>query len=689
MGWGSIQSNTPSAALAPSSSAGQGPQPTALSGHEAKAAPPDGFRQAIARGFERLGRRLSCAVSALPGCGRRDEARVAERTTRTQLLALIDHLESGDFTAGSVGNELARLAHEKRNWMQKDPAHAEQRFGEMVRKVVDQRWPGKKVLQLEKVVGLIVSEALAHLPEADLREQLVGLVKGRADDYRGVEALRAQHRNEIDKLGFDKAKKIADGIFWKGPLLCAALKAFDRATQDCGYQHGASEADLQAARDALEEAGNTLLEALDATHPKRAGPALTARHVAGSNWRALFVRPKNQAQANLYSQLTDGYALGTRPKMAAVRQKSTQAKALLTQVRQDAQQRQRGVPRSSEGQYFRELRKGRRYLERVSAMGASDDDPNMHDLKTALQRLPTSTVGAGNRSAGQTPDYTQALETLHEALAAADRKVAGLVTNTVEQITQLEKEPRTPGRAEKAQQLIKDTNDAVLMKLPMQDQLSLLKLLRADRTQQPPRSDVASQPFLVAQAKLYSAMKLDAKFLAHEKSVRGHAMIELQKDKKMLQDARDLWHTYTPNQRRQVMMKVAAAHSRALGCEPPLDIVFSADPARNGYAWKHRERVVEVGTSTRHHMDFEDMMEGVFHENSHNWQDQLLAGFRKQDPETAKRNPLYPQALMFASNMSFYSGGEDYLAYRQQPVEAHAFRAGRKFGADLMRMLAS
>jgi hypothetical protein len=604
------------------------------------------------------------------------------------LVKLLDRLDSADLDAAKLGIEFGRLAHEKRQWTQADPANADRKFGEMVRTLANQRWPGRNILHIEKAVGLTVTPAYGHLPEAHLREQLAALVTAHADAYRAVEGLKAGHKNEIRKLGFDTARQVADGIFWKGPRLAAALKVFDKAEQGCEYKTGATKADLEAARSALEEAGNQLLDALETTHPKQARQALAARYFATGNWRAIFARPRNQAQAKLYSQFISGYSLSASPSTAAVVQKSEQAKALLTQVAQDEPRRLRGAQRTPETQYFRELRKQHRYVERVDVLAAPAEDANTKAFRAALDRLPSSVKGAGKSADGDAPDYAKALETLHEALAAADRKVAPLVENTIEQIKQLEKAGNVAERAEKAQQLVANTNDAVLMKLPVREQLALLKLLRGDLTRQPP-SEARWKPFLAAQSKLYVAMQLDPQFLRHEKQVRHDVINELRKDKKMLQDAQALWHAYTPAQRRQVILKVAQAHSTALGCDPPRDVRFSADPEVKGYQWRPHERVIVVGTTNRRFTDFEDMMDGVFHENSHNWQDQLVKDFRQQDPATRERNPLHAQALIFAANQPFYNDGTDYYAYRLQPVEAHAYRTGMKLGAELMRMLSS
>ncbi len=94
--------------------------------------------------------------------------------------------------------------------------------------------------------------------------------------------------------------------------------------------------------------------------------------------------------------------------------------------------------------------------------------------------------------------------------------------------------------------------------------------------------------------------------------------------------------------------------------------------------------------------DFEIALDTAFHENSHNWQDQLSLAVLAGEWQHRKQDPLYEQACLFAINQSFYdcsaapnkAGGPEYQpAYREQPLEAHAYRAGAKLSAAVMRML--
>jgi ribosomal protein L29 len=686
MGWEAVQPGTPSAVVGQPSRPEPSPQQTALAGHDVKTASPGGCRQAITQAFAQFGRKLSSLVSASPsGHSRLPDTASVERSTRKQLVSLLKRVDSCDWEDSKLGAELDKLEDLKKQWLQSPPGQTEQQFDEMVRDVLVQHFPGKKIRHLEKTVDVMAGPDFAHLPHTPLRQRLAALVQSKVRDYRSVEALKAHHKNEIHRMSFDQARKIAGGIFWKGPMLAGAVKAFDKATKDCEYRPGATEADLQAAREALEEAGDRLLDALDARSPKASAPALRRRLFGDQNWTAIAVKARNQTQADLYAQFAGDYLRDPRNSDAVAR-KSAQVKALRIQLAHDVP-RQRGALRSAEEQYFVRLRKKLTYLEDVRATGELENDDDMKELRDALARLPTRTSGKAKNADGGAPDYAAGLQALEQAIAAADRKIATRVALTLGHIDELEQAPPdTPERAETAQWLVSNTPKVVLSRLPPEAQLRLMTLMRGDLTRQPPQEE-RWKPFAEAQAKLYHAMELRPELLTHEKQLRRDVMIELEKDKKTLQEARDLWHTYTPQERRAVLMHIAKVHSKVLGCEPPDNIVFTSDPKVSGYEWQRNSGRILVGTAGAHYLDFEHMMDGVFHENTHNWQDQIMKAATSGD---ATQRALYEQALIFEANQPFYvDSSYGYIEYRTQPLEAHAFHSGRRLAADLMRMLAS
>ncbi len=67
-------------------------------------------------------------------------------------------------------------------------------------------------------------------------------------------------------------------------------------------------------------------------------------------------------------------------------------------------------------------------------------------------------------------------------------------------------------------QLIKRTSPAVLLKLPVREQLQLMKQLRGNLLRQPPEHERWNK-FRSAQSKLYRAMRPDGAFLKEEKAL--------------------------------------------------------------------------------------------------------------------------------------------------------------------------
>ncbi len=169
---------------------------------------------------------------------------------------------------------------------------------------------------------------------------------------------------------------------------------------------------------------------------------------------------------------------------------------------------------------------------------------------------------------------------------------------------------------------------------------------------------------------------------------RDELMGELRRDKPQLQQARDLWHTYTPEQMTAVMRTIVNAHSKVLGIEPPRGTRLSG--IVKGAHWDDEEREIVVGRATSAYRDFEFVMSVLFHENSHNWQHRLADGQGRSPPAIAAGNPLYNQAMLFEANMHFYNTAQsEWNDYKLQPLEVHAYRAGDKFTSALLRMLES
>ena len=75
--------------------------------------------------------------------------------------------------------------------------------------------------------------------------------------------------------------------------------------------------------------------------------------------------------------------------------------------------------------------------------------------------------------------------------------------------------------------------------------------------------------------------------------------------------------------------------------------------------------------------DFADLIDTVIHENTHNYQHQLVQQLK--DGTLKPDSPLYEQARIFAANEApggYVKPEEDQAVYEKQPMEEHAWRAG-------------
>ena len=74
--------------------------------------------------------------------------------------------------------------------------------------------------------------------------------------------------------------------------------------------------------------------------------------------------------------------------------------------------------------------------------------------------------------------------------------------------------------------------------------------------------------------------------------------------------------------------------------------------------------------------DFDDSLDTIIHENTHNYQHKLVA--RLEAGEIRPTDPEYNQAVLFQLNFAGYleSTDEGHEAYAKQPVEMHAWLAG-------------
>jgi hypothetical protein len=86
--------------------------------------------------------------------------------------------------------------------------------------------------------------------------------------------------------------------------------------------------------------------------------------------------------------------------------------------------------------------------------------------------------------------------------------------------------------------------------------------------------------------------------------------------------------------------------------------------------------------------DFEKAIDLAFHENSHNYQNELV---KKLENGTLDRNdPAYEQAQLFEINdgpQAYVDGAEDFDVYKKQPLEEHAHQNGPETAKVFMKAI--
>jgi hypothetical protein len=233
-----------------------------------------------------------------------------------------------------------------------------------------------------------------------------------------------------------------------------------------------------------------------------------------------------------------------------------------------------------------------------------------------------------------------------------------------------------------ARTLAQAANPMVLRSLKGEQLAKLLKAIR-----KAPDVEPTGGPFL--QTRLYVNSALDEEFLKEEKKHR-HAVIEsLIADREALKTARDQWPTLKDADRLAVFEKIADKHCKAMGFDAPAKVSLIEDKPATSGGFQRAEKIININKKGDTFNDFELMMDSIFHENSHNWQLQLVERIRGQrPPPIEKSDPLYQQALLFDANQGDNDEGYDNGAgYKAQPKEAHAHHAGPKMSRALMRAL--
>lgn len=244
---------------------------------------------------------------------------------------------------------------------------------------------------------------------------------------------------------------------------------------------------------------------------------------------------------------------------------------------------------------------------------------------------------------------------------------------------------------------------AVLKSLPADKKIAILDALKVGGTLVPfndNASDSAQQaardnPRRKAQRAVYAAMDLDERFVEAEEIDRRKVLDALLQDKEELKKARDEWPLLGQDDRKKVLEKLLKAHCDGMGFKAPANgIKFEDQDASTNGDYLPGGDVIRINPKSRIYDDFELQVDLLFHENSHNWQGQLVNRLDPSHPNplTPAEDPPYTQALMFQSNNAgaeIIPPAEDYASYQKQPWEDHSWSTGPKTARMLMKGLAT
>jgi hypothetical protein len=220
------------------------------------------------------------------------------------------------------------------------------------------------------------------------------------------------------------------------------------------------------------------------------------------------------------------------------------------------------------------------------------------------------------------------------------------------------------------------------------EKIQLLKDLRGPST-------VMTPEYRAAQREVYKTLKLDPAFVKEDKKKRKEIIKTLVPDKAAkaeFKDKRKNWSKQTDDQKIAMIRKAVQAQSKILGIPAP-EIVKVNEPPKdglitNGYFNPDDGKIYINLNPASSVNDFEKAIDLAFHENSHNYQNELVK--KLENGTLDKNDPAYEQALLFEINegpQAYVDGAEDFAVYKKQPLEEHAHQNGPETAKVFMKAI--
>jgi hypothetical protein len=320
----------------------------------------------------------------------------------------------------------------------------------------------------------------------------------------------------------------------------------------------------------------------------------------------------------------------------------------------------------------------------------------LRDRATAIRKLATD-VSAMNKAmlalALAFPNRQRELTTQAAQAAASDDPavLAAALAKMRQEHDRLKSEG--PPKAAKAQATIEKATPEELAEMARKSYAECNALVENLRQGDPSTLEQRR----AAMAKLFKAIPLDPKFQAKDDAKRRGVLDALKDPASGLAEAAKNWNKM-PNprlnkdgqpdpasmQKIKVLETALAIQCRQLGIDPPPKVKLFSDPASKvddhqkqtcaGHYDPTDGNIYLNDQSPTIQNDFDNALDTIIHENTHNYQNKLMA-----DLEAGKLKPGdddYEQAMMFRLN----SGKGGYIdsgdGYPEQPLERHAWQAG-------------
>ncbi|MEI6722228.1 MAG: hypothetical protein WCO67_15800, partial [Betaproteobacteria bacterium] len=220
------------------------------------------------------------------------------------------------------------------------------------------------------------------------------------------------------------------------------------------------------------------------------------------------------------------------------------------------------------------------------------------------------------------------------------------------------------------------------------EKLQLLRDLRGTAAAMTPE-------FRAAQREIYNTLNLDKNFIKEDKKKRKEIIKTLvpgKTEKAEFKEVRKNWGKKTEAQKIATIKKAIDAQSKVLGIPSP-PIVPVNEPGKdglitNGYFNPNDGKIyINFDAESSVH-DFEKAIDLAFHENSHNYQNEL--GKKLEAGTLPKTDPVYEETLLFQANQgpqAYVDGAEDFPVYQKQPLEEHAHLNGPKTAKALLKAI--